>query len=98
MINLSEFHITLDQRQLEIVAAGLQELPAKHANPVLKVINEQVQAQIAAAEQAAASMVAAQVSHAKTDNPSRADLGYERTSGPSSTTAVPDRYKNPPHQ
>jgi hypothetical protein len=92
MINLNEFHITVNQQQLEVIAAGLQELPAKHANPVLKVINEQIQAQIAAAEQAAASMVAAQ--QHSSSSPSRSDLGYERTSGPSSATNIESVKRN----
>jgi hypothetical protein len=59
----SEFHITLDENQLAVVAAGLQELPAKHANPVLRHINEQIQKQITELETAAAKELAAQQQH-----------------------------------
>lgn len=82
-MTINEFHITVNQNQLEVIAAGLQELPAKFANPVIRHINEQIQAQIASAEQAATANVVAVNS-----SPSRADLGYERTSGPSS--AIPE--------
>lgn len=86
-MTINEFHITVNQQQLEVIAAGLQELPAKFANPVIRHINEQIQAQVTAAEQAAANVVAINSS----PSPSRSDLGYERTSGPSSAIPVPER-------
>jgi hypothetical protein len=45
--NMKTFNISLNEDQINTVAAGLNELPAKFANPVLQEITKQLQAQTA---------------------------------------------------
>ena len=42
---MKTFTITLNDEQLNTVAAGLNELPAKFANPVLQELTKQLQEQ-----------------------------------------------------
>lgn len=41
-----EFTFTLTEQEANIVIAGLQELPAKVANPITKKLQEQAQSQM----------------------------------------------------
>jgi hypothetical protein len=40
------YTLTLSQEQLNVIAAGLSELPFKHAAPVVAEINKQVSGQM----------------------------------------------------
>lgn len=42
-----KYTITLDDNDLVVIDAGLQELVFKYANPVIQKINEQIDAQLA---------------------------------------------------
>ena len=52
---VTEFTLTITIDELNAIGAGLQELPAKVCNPITKKLQEQVNAQLAAQQAAAAT-------------------------------------------
>lgn len=44
--NMKQFTFTLSEEHVNTVAAGLNELPAKFANPVLQELTKQLQEQV----------------------------------------------------